>query len=65
MQLVIHVPDDFIEPVKSKLENGPTGVLEAIALDAILGYLDRLHEAEESLDAIERQLGGSGKRHAL
>jgi len=37
--LTIHVPDEFVEPVKKKLENGPTGVLEAVAWDAVLGYL--------------------------
>jgi hypothetical protein len=42
MQIVIHVPDDFVEPVKEKLASGPTGVLEAVALDAILQYLDVL-----------------------
>ena len=42
MKIVVHVPDDFIEPVKGKLESGPTGVLEAVALDAIIAYLDIL-----------------------
>jgi hypothetical protein len=42
MQIVIHVPDDFVEPVKEKLAGGPTGVLEAVTLDAILQYLDAL-----------------------
>jgi hypothetical protein len=42
MKIVVHVPDEIVEPVKWKLERGPTGVLEAVALDAILGYLQKL-----------------------
>jgi hypothetical protein len=42
MQVIVHVPDDMIEPVKDKLPPPETGVLEAIALDAILGFLSRL-----------------------
>ena len=42
MQLVINVPDDFVEPVKDKLASGPTGVLEAVALDAVLSFLTKL-----------------------
>jgi hypothetical protein len=42
MQLTIYVPDDFVDPVKDTLARQPTGVLEAVALDAILGFLNEL-----------------------
>jgi hypothetical protein len=42
MQLVLNIPDDFIDPVKDKLTADPIGVLEAVALDAVLGFLTRL-----------------------
>jgi hypothetical protein len=46
--LVINVPDDLIEPVQGKLALGPTGVLEAVALDAVLGFLMGLVPDEKS-----------------
>jgi hypothetical protein len=39
VQLVLNIPDDFIDPVKEKLAAGSTGILEAVAIDAILKYL--------------------------
>jgi hypothetical protein len=39
MQIMIHVPDDFVEPVKDQLANGSMGMLEAVALDAVLKFL--------------------------
>jgi len=42
MQLTVHVPDDMIEKVKDKLPLPEVGVLEAVALDAVLGFLIRL-----------------------
>ncbi|MFZ0959563.1 MAG: hypothetical protein WAO35_01560 [Terriglobia bacterium] len=42
MQLTVHVPDDMIEKVKDKLPPPEVGVLEAVALDAILGFLMKL-----------------------
>ena len=42
MQLTIHIPDDMLEGVKDKLPPKEMGVLEAVALDAVLGYLMRL-----------------------
>jgi hypothetical protein len=44
MQLTINVPDFLFDDVKDKLATQPTGILEAIALDAILGYLDGLRK---------------------
>ena len=44
MQIVINVPDDFVEPVKDKLAVMPTGLLETIALDAILKFLMKMAE---------------------
>jgi hypothetical protein len=45
MKIVIHVPDDIIESVKDKLPPPETGTLEAVALDAVLGFLDRLSKS--------------------
>jgi hypothetical protein len=45
MQLTIHVPDDILEGVKDKLPPRETGVLEAIALDAVLGFLMKLGDS--------------------
>jgi hypothetical protein len=42
MQLTIHVPDDMLEKVKDRLPPREAGVLEAVALDAILGFLLKL-----------------------
>ena len=42
MQLMIHVPDDLLESVQDKLPPRETGVLEAVALDAVLGFLMKL-----------------------
>jgi len=42
MQLTIHIPDDMLETVKDKLPPPEMGVLEALALDAVLGFLMRL-----------------------
>jgi hypothetical protein len=44
MQLIVHVPDDVIERVKDKLPPPEMGVLEAVALDAILGFLHGLED---------------------
>jgi hypothetical protein len=38
MQLTIHIPDDLFDDVKDKLAAQPSGILETIALDAILGF---------------------------
>ncbi|MDR3754865.1 MAG: hypothetical protein P4K93_16955 [Terracidiphilus sp.] len=48
MKLIVHIPDDMIEPVKDKLPPPEVGTLEAIALDAILGYLHRLEHGTDS-----------------
>jgi len=46
MELVLNIPDEFIEPVKEKLASFPTGVLEAVAVDAVLGFLARMGEKQ-------------------
>jgi hypothetical protein len=46
VQLVLNIPDDFIAPVKEKL--APAGVLEAVALDAVLGFLMKLAGDDEA-----------------
>jgi hypothetical protein len=42
MKLIVDIPDDLIEQVKEKLPPPESGMLEAIALDAILAFLQRL-----------------------
>ena len=44
MRLVIEVPDSVIEPVKDKLP--PHGVLEAVALDAVIDFVLNLDSEE-------------------
>jgi hypothetical protein len=44
--IVIHIPDDLIDPVKHKLPPPRIGVLEAIVLDVILDFLDRLSDPD-------------------
>ena len=46
MQLTIYVPDDILESVKHKLPPPEVGVLEAVAGDAILGFLLKLRDSE-------------------
>ena len=42
MQLTVHVPDEIIESVKDRLPPPEIGVLEAVALDAVLRFLLKL-----------------------
>lgn len=42
MQLTVHIPDDMIERVKDKVPPPEPGLLEAVALDAVLGFLLKL-----------------------
>jgi hypothetical protein len=54
MQITIHVPDDMVEEIKDNLPPPESGVLEAIALDAVLGFIMNLGEpvqGRESNDA--------------
>ena len=44
MKLVIHVPDDMLDRVKEKLPPPEMGVLETVALDAVLGFLFKLDD---------------------
>jgi len=55
MQLTIHVPDDILEGVKDKLPPRETGMLEAIALDAVLGFLMKLSDSDIANAEIPRQ----------
>lgn len=43
MKLKLHIPDDLVERVKERLPHA-TGVLEAIAVDAILEFLRKLDD---------------------
>jgi hypothetical protein len=52
MQLIVHVPDDLIENVKDKLPPPSVGVMEAVALDAILGFLNRLAAGQSVAEAM-------------
>jgi hypothetical protein len=47
MQLIVHVPDDMIEPVRDRLPPPELGVLEAVALDAVLAFLATLETMPE------------------
>jgi hypothetical protein len=42
MRLIVHVPDEVLESVEDRLPPPEMGVLEAVALDAILGFLTSL-----------------------
>jgi hypothetical protein len=44
MKLEIQVPDDMLNRVKEKLPPPEMGVLEAVALDAVLGFLLKLDD---------------------
>jgi hypothetical protein len=44
MQITIHVADDMLDAVRDRLPPPEMGVLEAVAQDAILDYLQRLEE---------------------
>jgi hypothetical protein len=48
MILTVNIPDDIFEDVKDKLATQPTGVLETIALDAVLHFLQTLREYDSS-----------------
>ncbi len=50
MHLTINIPDEIIEPVKDKLPPPEMGILEAVALDAILGFLLKLDTASTKRD---------------
>jgi len=44
MRLTLDIPDDILDDVKHKLASQPTGVLEALAGDAVLGFLTSLRD---------------------
>lgn len=50
MQLTIHIPDDILDDYRHVLPPPEMGVLETIALDAILGALDKMASAAETSD---------------
>lgn len=45
MKLEIQIPDDMLDRVKGKLPPPEMGVLEAVALDAVLGFLLKLDDS--------------------
>jgi hypothetical protein len=45
MQLIITIPEEIVARVKDKLPPFQMGVLEAVALDAVLGFLSKLENA--------------------
>ena len=47
MQLIVHVPDDLIEAVRDRLPPPEVGVMEAVALHAVLKYLTALETESE------------------
>jgi hypothetical protein len=46
MQIVVHIPDDMVEATKDGLPPPSLGILEAVALDAILAYFDKLSQEQ-------------------
>lgn len=42
MQLIIKIPEELIARVKDKLPPPEMGILETVALDAVLGFLSKL-----------------------
>lgn len=46
MRLTIEIPDTAIEPVKDKMPPPESGVLEAIAVDAVLGFILGLEDSD-------------------
>jgi hypothetical protein len=55
MQVTIQVPDYILEPIKDRLSPELTGMLEAVALEAILGHLDLLLDSTITVTASRRQ----------
>ena len=55
MQVTIQVPDYILEPIKDRLSPELTGILEAVALEAILGRLDLLLDSTKTVAASRRQ----------
>ena len=46
MQLTIKIPDEVVGPLKGKLPPPELGILEAVALNAVLDFLMKI-EAED------------------
>ncbi len=55
MQTIVHVPDDLIEKVKDTLPPPEMGMLKAVALDAILGFLEKLGDRAPGHDGATRR----------
>jgi hypothetical protein len=55
MQLIVHIPDEMIEKVKDKLPPPQMGLLESVALDALLGFLTRVERSFESPFSLIRE----------
>jgi hypothetical protein len=47
MQLIVHIPDELIAKYQHLLPPPSTGLLETVALDAILGLFARMEKAEQ------------------
>jgi len=48
MQLTLNIPDDLFDDVKDRLSALPSGVLESIAMDAVLGFIENLRHYNPS-----------------
>lgn len=48
MDLVIRIPDELIEPIKDKLPPPEMGILEAVALEALMKFFDRLEKQDDN-----------------
>lgn len=54
MQLTIQIPDDMLEAVKDKLPPPQSGALEAVDLNAVLGFLMKLDSASQGEKQFEK-----------
>ena len=47
MKHIVQIPDDIVERVRHKLPPPEVGILEAVALDALLGFLQKLEDSHD------------------
>lgn len=47
MQLTLHIPDDVLDEFQAVMPPPQLGLLEAVAIDAILAALERMKEERE------------------
>jgi hypothetical protein len=50
MKLTIEIPEEVLDPVRDKLPPPEMGLLEAVAVDAILAFLVKLEDLDIKQD---------------